>query len=46
MMLVLWLIVWLCYSSPTVSFDPINDWAIALIICAALTLLDGGRRVS
>lgn len=39
MITVLWLIVWLIAETPTVSFQPTNDWAIGLIVCIVLDLI-------
>ncbi len=35
----IWLIVWLLSSTPHVSFNSWNSWAIALVVCAGLDLL-------
>lgn len=41
-MIVLWLIVWLCSSVP--SLHPWNAWLVALLVCAGIDLF-GTRKV-
>jgi hypothetical protein len=40
MPLLVWLIVWLIKHNPPVLFSPHwNSWAIALVICGALSII-------
>lgn len=41
-MTLFWLIIWLCYSAPTVA--PWNSWLVALIVCVVIDL--GGSRTA
>lgn len=43
-MTLIWLIVWLCYSTPSVHAW--NAWLIALLACAFCDLLGGSSVVS
>ena len=37
----IWLLVWLAYGSPHITFSPWNDWAVGLAVCAGLDLFGG-----
>lgn len=38
MLLLIWFVLWLVTGQPAVVFNPINGWAISLIIVIILTL--------
>ena len=35
-MIIPWLIVWLCEGQPHVVFDPLNVWAVTLVLALLL----------
>jgi hypothetical protein len=38
-LLIIWLIVWLIQGTPHIVFWEPNSWAIALYVCAAISIL-------
>lgn len=41
-MLIVWLIIWVFSDTPSVTWNPMNGWALALIICAFCSINIGG----
>jgi len=37
-MTIFWLIFWLIEQAPAVTFNPMNGWAVGLIVCIVLDI--------